>query len=172
MTPSQSQSLILLKESLSEAQDSVRAFDTKAQIVGVGYIFSLGVVGQVGNLIETDAPHVNVWTILISWVFVIVPILLFGYVLYPTRKSASRFQFEATRSSKHILFYDPASSRTVEDLREAVLHCDPLDEVAYELLRTAKLRDMKRKRFLRALFAAGLAFVVLFAGQVGTVLYG
>ena len=38
--------LMLLKDSLAEAQNSVRSYDTKAQIVGVGYIFALNVIGQ------------------------------------------------------------------------------------------------------------------------------
>lgn len=170
MKTSDEQALSLLKDSLTEAQDTVRAYDTKAQIVGVGYIFALGVVGRIGDLIADAQSSANIVTILISWVFVILPILLFGYVLYPTRKSAKRFHIQASRPSQHILFYEPSPNATVDELKTAVLHSDPMGEVAYELLKTSKLREVKRKRFLRALFMAGSAFVVLFFGQVVTVL--
>lgn len=41
----------LVKEALAEAQQTVRAYDTKAQIVGVGYIFALGIVFRLGELL-------------------------------------------------------------------------------------------------------------------------
>jgi hypothetical protein len=43
---------------------------------------------------------------------------------------------------------------------------DPKKEIAYEILKTAGLREIKRRRFLRALWAAAMGFVVLFLGQV------
>lgn len=172
MQSNEQQALDLLKGSLAEAQDTVRAYDTKAQIVGVGYIFALGVVGRIGDLIHGADSQAGLATIVVSWVFVIIPILLFGYVLYPTRKTAKRFHIEANRKSRHILFYEPSPTATVDELKESVLQSDPLDEVAYELIKTTKLREIKRKRFLRALFMAGSAFLVLFVGQVGSVLGG
>ncbi len=39
------QALAILRDALSEAQTTVRSYDTKAQIVGVGYVFALGIVG-------------------------------------------------------------------------------------------------------------------------------
>ena len=43
---------------------------------------------------------------------------------------------------------------------------DPKKEIAYEILKTANLREIKRRRFLRALWAAAISFVVLFLGQL------
>ena len=34
---------------LKEVQDTVRAYDTKAQIVGVGFIFTIGVIVNIGS---------------------------------------------------------------------------------------------------------------------------
>ncbi len=48
----------LLRDSLAEAQSTVRAYDTKAQIVGVGYIFALGVVGSFEALLP-EASELN-----------------------------------------------------------------------------------------------------------------
>ncbi len=162
----QEQSLSLLKDSLKDAQDTVRAYDTKAQIVGVGYIFSLNVITQVGQIIPEKSLDVNVFSILIPWGFVIVPIILFGWVLYPTRNTSKLLGASSERISKHILFFEPSPKNTVSALKAAVLDSDPLDEVAYELLKVSKLREIKRSRFLRALFGAAFAFFILFISHL------
>ena len=41
---------------LQEAQSVVRSYDTKAQIVGVGYILALNLVLHFGDLLPTHAP--------------------------------------------------------------------------------------------------------------------
>lgn len=167
----QEQSLALLKDSLKDAQDTVRAYDTKAQIVGVGYIFALNVISQVGQLNPDQPTDVNLLTIIIPWIFVILPIMLFGWVLYPTRNSPKLLGASSKRVSKHILFFEPSPNNTVEDIKAAVLESDPIDEVAYELLKVSKLREIKRSRFLRALFGAGLAFWVLFTSHIYMLLF-
>jgi hypothetical protein len=43
---------MLLCDTLAEARVSVRTYDTKAQIVGIGYIFSLAILGQIGSAIS------------------------------------------------------------------------------------------------------------------------
>lgn len=159
-------SVTLLRDALIEVQTTVRAFDTKAQIVGVGYVFALGVIGRTYAQLPGNG-DINVLSILITWIVVILPILLFGYVLYPTRKSAQTVHVERdSESPTHVLFYEPDGTDTVQAIRQAAHDCDPVDEMAYELLKTSRLRELKRKRFLRALFAAGVSFAVMFLGQI------
>ena len=79
MNLSAEQSLSLLRDSLTEAQETVRAYDIKAQIVGVGYIFALGVVGNFEALLP-EASELNLLTLSVAC-GVIIPILLFGFVL-------------------------------------------------------------------------------------------
>ena len=40
---------------LKEVQDTVRAYDTKAQIVGVGFIFSIGIITGLGERLPAMA---------------------------------------------------------------------------------------------------------------------
>ena len=166
MEPSTQQSLNLLRDSLVEAQATVRAYDTKAQIVGIGYIFALRIIGQVRDLIPSSTSELNIVGVLIVWGVVILPILLFGFVLYPSRKMAPELADETTVKVEHILYVDPKNVGGVEDLKKAVSRCDPIDEAAFELLKVTGLRELKRQRFLRALFAAGICFVLLFAKHI------
>ena len=158
------QSLSVLRDSLGEAQTTVRAYDTKAQIVGIGYIFALGIVTQFEGLFPKTS-EISVVYVLVAWGVVVLPILLFGFVLYPSRKTAPKLEHEPTAKLKHILYVDTKKLGSVTELMEAAGRCDPLSEVAFELLKVSKLRELKRQRFLRALFAAGVCFVVLFTSQ-------
>jgi hypothetical protein len=154
----------LVKEALTEAQQTVRAYDTKAQIVGVGYIFALGIVFRLGDLLP-KVERSDVLLVIGGWSIVIFPILLFGFVLYPTRKSISGTRSDANLS-RGLLYFSPGSHNSVDSYIEALGEADGLKERTEELFSVTELRELKRKRFLRALFAAGVAFVMLFWAQI------
>jgi len=60
MNETEKDALTFMLASLKEGQDTVRAYDTKAQIVGVGYISAIGIIENLGariaNMPETGAP--------------------------------------------------------------------------------------------------------------------
>lgn len=162
MSKSSSEVFSLLKDSLDEAQISIRAYDTKAQIVGVGYIFALNVIGQIGESLPDDS-EIGLAQVIVAWALVILPIALFGYVLYPARKTQINDDGD---NRKHLFFLHPERYETAPNLVKAAEECDPIDEIAYELLQICELRESKRKRFVRGLTAAGAAFAILFANQI------
>ncbi len=140
---------------------TVRAYDTKAQIVGVGYIFALGVVGRFEALLP-EASELNLLSISVAC-GAILPILLFGFVLYPSRTSAEKFADQSEATPEHVLYVDPKKLGSIKALKEAVGRCDPIIEVSFELLKVSQLRELKRRRFLRALFSAAVVFLFIFA---------
>jgi len=164
LQPSTEQALSLLRDSLAEAQATVRSYDSKAQIVGIGYIFALGIVGALDDLVP-ESTDLSVVKIVVGWIVVILPIVLFGFVLYPSRKMVPKLADEPEVRPKHILYVDPTRLGNVEALKEAANSSDPSTEVAFELLKVSMLRELKRQRFLRALWAAGICFIVLFTSQ-------
>ncbi len=91
--------LLFLMASLKEVQDTVRAYDTKAQIVGVGYIFAIGIIINLGARIA-NMPEMGVVTITLAWLVFISPIVLFGAVLYPSRKVAPRLGEQASHAHR------------------------------------------------------------------------
>lgn len=154
----------LVKEALAEAQQTVRAYDTKAQIVGVGYIFALGIVFRLGELLP-KVERSDVLLVIGGWCIVIFPILLFGFVLYPTRKSIAGAASDGAMS-RGLLYFSPGTHASLDAYLKALNEADGLRERTKELFVVTELRELKRKRFLRALFAAGLAFVMLFWAQI------
>ena len=156
--------LPFLLASLKDAQDTTRAYDTKAQIVGVGYIFTVKVIFEIGSEIG-DRPEVGLVLVTLAWLIVICPILLFGAVLYPTRKVSPRLGEKGSDAAR-TFYVEPEHVLDVDAYLATVEANDPKKEVAYEILKTAGLRDIKRRRFLRALWAAAISFFVLFLGQL------
>ncbi len=153
--------------SLKEAQDTVRAYDTKAQIVGVGYIFAINIVLMLGRGVD-NVPDMTVLTVVLAWLVFILPIVLFGSVLYPTRKLSPKLG-EKGGGAKGLFYVEPDRVETVDAYLADVTESDREKELAYEILKTAALREIKRRRFLRALWAAAIGFAVLFLGQLARV---
>jgi hypothetical protein len=79
----------MLLSALEGAHASVRFYDTKAQTVGVGYILALNVVLHFGDLLPNHAPLGPLFFAAV-WLIVIMPIIQFGQVLYPSRRRADR----------------------------------------------------------------------------------
>ena len=79
----------MLLAALQEAQSVVRSYDNKAQIVGVGYILALNIVLHFGDLLPTRAP-LGPLLVAAVWGIVIMPILQFGQVPYPSRTRAEK----------------------------------------------------------------------------------
>jgi hypothetical protein len=151
-----------LYSALKEAQDNIRTYDTKAQIVGIGFIFTIGMIiksininfYQVGTLITT-----------VTWILMLCPIVLFASVLYPTRKLAPSIL--RNRKNVNALYYlNPKEIDSVDSFIKQIDNINIENELAYELLKVSVLRDLKRKRFLRAMLFASLSFVTLLAIQI------
>ncbi len=159
------QALALLRDALAEAQATVRSYDTKAQIVGVGYIFALGIVNNLKRFLPR-VDDVGPEAVVLTWAIVIFPVLLFGYVLYPSRRIAPVVDRGAPKPIRSVLYVSNEAPRTLDQIRTNALAADPLDELSFELLKVSGLRDLKRRRFLRALFAALVSFVFLFVVQL------
>jgi len=153
-----------LLAALKEAQDTVRAYDTKAQIVGVGFIFSIGVITNFSAQMPKD-PQFTAIGLILLWVLAIGPVALFGFVLFPSRKTAPALG-DAADSVRYVLYFDPHHTRDLDAYLGDLTNADYQREVAYELLKTSGLRELKRKRFVRALTAAGLSFVIIIAAQL------
>ncbi len=152
----------MLLAALQEAQAVVRSYDTKAQIVGVGYILALNLVLHFGDLLPTRAP-VGPLFFAVVWGVVIMPVLLFGQVLYPGRRRAEKVLLAKTSrdSEKSVYYVDPDSFSDVGQLVQRALKSDWTSVLAIELLKTSHIRIIKQARFRRGLIMATLSFVVL-----------
>lgn len=146
-----------LMAALKEAQDTVRAYDTKAQIIGVGYIFAFDIVQSISRMltIEQDTYRVLPIRLTIAWVLVFVPLIMFARVLYPSRWSINS---AVTR----MLYVPNADSVSAEQFHREFQKCDWEKVISTEIIQVSRLRDLKRKRFVLALWAAAISYSLMF----------
>ena len=159
----------LLKNALIEAQQSIRSYDTKAQICAIGYLFSLNIVLGINTTLY-PAPESDIWVVIVGWGVLILPMLFFGYVLYPTRKSVLLDENEDTNHIHKILYIRPERHNSVKQIAASALQSNPIEELAFELYHSSDLRDRKRIRFVRALVSSFLALLIMFIIHLAEVL--
>lgn len=159
-----SATLNCLLSALKEVQDSIRSYDTKAQIVGVGYIFTLNVITTFG----ANLPLINVLNaiaVISFWILAIGPIIMFGFVLYPSRKMV---QSPHTRKDeiRHIYYISSASPQNLDDYLKDIESVNWSTEIAFEIIKVSGLRDLKRVRFIRALRASAISLLIIAFFQI------
>ncbi len=153
---------------LKEVQDTVRAYDTKAQIVGVGFIFTIGVVTNIGAKLPNQ-PELTTLFLILIWVLAIGPVILFGVVLYPSRSMAPTVGDE-TEDIRHNYYVATAVQKDLSTYLNNIEVCNWRQEIAYEIMKQSNLRDLKRDRFLHALYASAFSFVVAIGLQISNTL--
>jgi hypothetical protein len=161
---SESDQTSFLMSALDEAQTSVRAFDTKAQIVGIGYIFAVGIISTIASWNPDKTPF-TASTVIMAWALVIVPIILFGSVLYPSRKMAPALG-EKSSHVKRLFHVSLEYIKDVDSFLSNIEQCDIKAELSYELMKVSALRELKRIRFIRALYFSCLSFTLIFLAQL------
>ncbi|MEW9918998.1 hypothetical protein AB2B41_05260 [Marimonas sp. MJW-29] len=162
------EALRFLELTLAEAQATVRGYDTKAQIVGIGYTFALNIVANVGQGFPRSADG-SLLALVIFWGIVMAPLFLFGAVLYPSRKLAPKIH-AGDAEPRRLMYVETARFEDVTALSNATQGADWLNEISYEVLKVSRLREKKRGRFIRALAATALSFVVLCALELSVIL--
>jgi len=95
-----------------------------------------------------------------------VPSLALGWVRgYPSRSMAPYFETEAD-SVRRTYYFRPAESLGLNGFVQDLKACDWLKEIAYEIMKQSGLRELKRRRFLRALWATGVTYLVAATIQI------
>jgi hypothetical protein len=158
----------MLLSALEQTHAAARFYDTKAQIVGVGYILALNVVLHFGDLLPNHAPFGPLFFAAV-WVIVIMPILQFGQVLYPSRRRADREMVAKTPDGEchpPIYYVEPDRFANVGELVEQAFKSDWTSVVAAELLTTSRVRGIKQARFRRGLMMTVVSFIALGGEQL------
>jgi len=160
----EAQNFALLQHSLTSVQNAVRAYDVKAQIVSIGFIFSLGFITTISEFALAHSGYSEVF-VLIFWISGVVPIAMFGYVLYPSRSLAPKLGTKVKNLQRSYYILDDRYA-TLDDYLESFDQSDWKVELAYEIQKNSLLRDLKRKRFVLGLYLAGISFILMFTLQL------
>ena len=153
------QALTCLLASLNEVQQTIRAYDTKAQIMGVGFIFSVTMISRLLENLPVATTY-DLGDLFFGFVLLVGPVALFGAVLYPSRRSAPETQKDGTNISGCFYFLGD-DDRDIQSVLADIDKANWKAELAHEIMRLSALRALKRKRFVAAMFAAGASFAII-----------
>ncbi len=151
--------LSCLLASLNEVQQTIRAYDTKAQIMGVGFIFSVTMIANLLGNLDIERTF-GIGYLLGGFLLLMGPLVLFGSVLYPSRRTAPEVK-DGSTPIHHCFYVQPERNRGPDGLLKDIEAADWKAELVYEISRLSALRGLKRQRFVRAMFMAGTSFGII-----------
>lgn len=149
---------------LKESQDTVRSYDTKSQICGVGFIFSIGIIAQIGKGFGSEI-QMTTFMVIFLWLLSIGPIILYGMVLFSSRKTMDELGRDEP-DILHIFYLLGRKSKDFSSYMVDIQACDWKKEIALEIVKVARLRNIKRDRFIRALGSSGISYVLIIFFQI------
>ena len=89
---------------LQEVQNAVRAYDTKAQVVNIAFVFPLGLITTVG-ILAPDPTKYSLTIVILSWLSLsgIMPIVTFGLVIYLSRNMVPKLGYKGNLERSYYL---------------------------------------------------------------------
>lgn len=147
-----------LLDALRSTQEVIRSYDTKAQIMGIIFILSINFVLTLIRELVGSGPIPHVATISLA-VLVLVPLGLFGFVLYPANNPTADLEIGDLPIGKTYFVFqnDRSLGRYLDDIEAT----DWPVEISFEIMKMARLREIKRRRLLRALVAAAISYTLI-----------
>jgi hypothetical protein len=145
--------LEFLRANFADVQATVRAYDTKSQIVLASTAFSFNPIFIAIRQIDTSSA-LNIRMGIVFCLFVIV-LLLFLRVLGPV---SSTLKGQATED---MFFLKNAAKYDCHSYREALQRTDLLTSYAEQVLKLHAIRQIKHDRFQQAILALALYLLVV-----------
>lgn len=154
-----------LMHAINDAQETIRAYDTKAEILGVLITLAIGLTNFT---IFTNSTGSAKWTLVISWLVALVAILSLGLVLHPKKNPFEKTSLgNFTPSSTYFLTNIMSSPQnTVATLAAKALVTDWVYELMYENMKLSVIRDRKHNYFTWALRLAGVMILLIITSIV------
>jgi hypothetical protein len=147
--PSRDDRLDFLKQAISFTEWTIRSFDTKAQISIAAFVLAMNPLWSMLTSVCPTAASSMLVVGLFS--LFLATVLLFGYVIWPVTLTQSRLLGSWQARG---LFYvsDPTqltANLYADRLKDLVIE----DELAAETLKLAYIREIKSRRFKKALIS-------------------
>ena len=142
-----------LNHAIQSAEGHVRAFDTKAEIAIAAFVLSWTPLWTILSAsCKRAAMHDAVFVLLL---LIIATILAFGYVIWPVSLATSGV---IAAGKKGLFFLVHRLKGGVTEYMQELDNLVTEEDLASEALKLAYIREIKSKRFKRALCVAMLAY--------------
>lgn len=160
MTTDKETAISCLMHAIDDSQEAIRAYDTKAEILGVLLTLVVGMTNYA--LFEHSAGHLRT-LLLVSWLAALVTVLVTGFVLYPRKNPFKKIELGTfVPSGTYYLTNSSASPQdTVAVLANKAIGTDWVSELMYESMKLSAIRDLKHDCFILALRLSGLTILLI-----------
>lgn len=153
----QDDSLTCLINSLNEIQETIRAYDVKAEVLALIITLALGLLSQNFG----DALNYCGWQIFVGIACIItglISIAFVGLVLYPSKEPFKKIDTTdySPQRSYYINTDNSAAKMKVSSLLERIEKTDWKAELVYEIIKCSSIRDRKHFWFVGALRVSAL----------------
>lgn len=160
-----------LLNNINETQETIRSYDTKAEILGILMTLVVGFLNY--NLISDYKCDSIIMGLIAAATFVAITALaLLLTVLFPSRNPAhevdlGKFQPKNT----YFVFKKPEEQFNFDVIYSRLVDTEWQKELLFELLKLSAIRDRKHKWFTRSVKAASLTLliIVFLVGRIGYV---
>lgn len=163
-----------LHKVLAETQETIRAYDTKAEVLAIILTLVVGII-NFGVVTESCKAHCGIKIIsVMSMGLGIMTLFAVGMVLYPRKDLFQEIDSgEFTPKRTYFVSFDIMPS--FKNLGEYLLQADNTDwkrEIAYEVLKTSCIRDHKHFWFHIGIRCAAITLLCMLALLIGIAYYG
>lgn len=149
-----------IMHAIEDTQATIRAFDTKAEILGVFLTLAIGITNFA--LLE-HTTGVTKCLLASSWIMALITIAALGLVLHPKKNPFKNIALgNYTPSSTYFLFNLLSSPQnTITALADKAINTDWVSELMYENMKLSAIRDHKHFWFTWALKLAGITILLI-----------
>lgn len=154
-----------IKHAIDDAQETIRAYDTKAEILGILLTLAIGITNYA--LFEHSTGY-SKKLLLGSWVIALAAIAVAGFVLHPKKNPFKNIALGNYIPNGTFFLANLSTSpqNTVTTLVDKAVNTDWISELMYENMKLSAIRDYKHNCFNWALRLSGITIILIIASII------
>lgn len=149
-----------LLHAVADAQGTIRAYDTKAEVLGILLTLAVGITNF--TLLQETLGPLSQALLVVSWVIGLIAIVFLGLVLHPKSKLFKDIKYgNYSPTGAYFLAGVTASPETtIASLAERAASTDWVSELTFENMKLSLIREHKDGVFKTALRLSGVTVVL------------
>ncbi|MDO9386479.1 MAG: hypothetical protein Q7T65_07210 [Thiobacillus sp.] len=158
-----------LQHAIEDAQGTIRAYDGKAEILGILLTVALGVTNF--TYLQQQPGMCSKYLLAASWIFGLAAIGVLGMVLHPKKNQFKGLSLGTYTPTGAYFLFNVLSSpeKSVIALAKNARETDWVSELTYENMKLSLIRECKHEWFVLALKLAGVTLLLITLTVIGSV---
>lgn len=158
-----------LQHAIEDAQGTIRAYDAKAEILGILLTVALGVTNF--TFLQQQPGTFSKYLLAATWIVGLAAIAILGMVLHPKKDQFKGLSFGTYTPTGAYFLFNVLSSpdKSVVALAKNARETDWVSELTYENMKLSLIRESKHGWFVMALELAGVTLLLITLTIIGSV---